>query len=389
MAVSPAYMAQSAIAFLDLPAEIRNTIYHHLFPEGRSAVQLLKRNGGKGYIQMTDRLGVLSTCSQIYKETTSVLLAPGRLVVVQPKTFQELIRKLWMDGEEDEIYYDSDEVESFDNYILQYMIPEGGIRLNYDLDSHRLVRKAPTLMYTEHWLREMCIMNPAGAHITALMRTISAKSAFGNFHPLQAWINDGHANPTRWGEGVDFRSEIILAFDSSAWSLSDVGIDATAFLRATRRLQKPDMVYVKVKSWASCRWAMQPWTVSDIQARVLLFMWHLIQDYPDARKGLCPTIWLDGTLWPVKAEFNDTEVRTVEDRWMPQYHGHTASAHAARVVEILRRMGDPGNSGPEDESDSEGDVDFVFDMDFDQASLLGIAADLAQLINDNYCMMLW
>ncbi|KAF3050570.1 hypothetical protein E8E11_005858 [Didymella keratinophila] len=332
MAVNPGAMARSTISFLDLPAEIRNMIYRHLFPAGRSSVQLLKRN-------------------------------------------------LWMNGEEDEVYYDSDEVESFDNRILQYLIPEEGIQLHYDLDSHRLVRKAPTLMYTEHWLREMCIMNPAGARSTALMRTASARSTFGDFRTLQAWINDGHANPTRWDEGVHFKTEIVLAFDSIAWSPSDIEIGATAFLRATRRLQKPGLVHVKVKSWAS--WVMHPWTVGDIQARVLLFMWHLIEDYSDARKGLCPTIWLNGALWPVKAEFNETEVRTIEDRWMPQYHGHTVLAHAARVVEILQRMGDPDNSGAEDELGPEGDMDFMFEMDFDQASLLGVAADLAQLINDN------
>jgi len=375
------------ISFLDLPAEIRNMIYRHLFPEGRSSVQLLKRNVGTGYIQMSDRLGIMSTCSQVYEEAKSVLHEPHRFAVVRPKTFQELIRKLWMDSEEDKIYYDSDEVESFDNRILQYLVPEEGIHLNYDLDSHSLVRKAPTLMYTEHWLREMCIMNPAGARITALIRTTSAKSAFGDFQTLQEWINDGHANPTRWNEGVDFKTEIILAFDSSVWNPSDVGIDAAAFLRATHRLQKPDVVHVKVKSWAS--WEMHPWTIGDIQARVLLFMWHLIQDYPEAQKGLCPTIWLNGALWPVKAEFNDTEVRTIEDRWMPKYYVHTVLAHAARVVEVLRRMGNHDNSGPEDESDSEGDMDFVFEMDFDQASLLGVAADLAQLINDKESTMIW
>ena len=178
----------------------------------------------------------------------SVLHEPNRFAIVQPKTFQELIQKLWMDGEEDEIYYDSDEVESFVKHILQYLLPEEGIHLKYDLDKHRLVRKAPTLMYTEHWLREMCIMNPAGAQITALMRTASARSAFGDFQTLQAWINDGHANPTRWDEGVDFKNGIILAFDSSVWGPSDVEIDVTVFLHATRRLQKLDMVRVKVKS---------------------------------------------------------------------------------------------------------------------------------------------
>jgi hypothetical protein len=379
-------MARSAISFLDLPAEIRNTIYHYLFPKGRSSVQLLKRNGGKGYIQMTDRLGILSTCNQIYTEAKSVLHEPHRFTVIQPKTFQELIRQLWMDDEDDEMYYDSDEMESSDNHILQYLIPEEGIRLDYDLDSRRLVRDVPMLMYTEHWLREMCIMSPAGARITALTRTTSAKSAFGDFRTLQAWIKDKHANPTRWDVGVDFKTEIILAFDSSVWRSPDIEIDANAFLRATRGLQKPDLVRVKVKSWAS--WEIDRCTVDDVQVRVLLFMWHLIQDYPQIRRSLCPTIWLDGQLWPVKAEFNDIEVRTINDAWMPRYHKDRLLARAAEhVVEVLRRMGDPDNSGGEEWEDSEDGLDFAFEMDFDQASLLGVAANLAQLINDNKWMM--
>lgn len=381
-------MARSVVSFLDLPAEIRNTIYRHLFPEGHSSVQLLKRNTGKGYIQMSDRLGVMSTCRQIYNETKSILHEPCRLTVIQPKTFQELVRKLWMDDEDDEMYYDSDEGESFDNHILQYIIPEDGIYLDYDLDNRTLVRNAPTLMYAEHWLREMCIMNPWGARITAFLRTTSAKSAFGDFQTLQAWIKDGHANPTRWDKGVNFKTEIILAFDSGAWRSPDIEIDATAFLRATRRLQKPDMVRVNVRSWAN--WEMDPCTVGNLQARILLFMWHLIQAYPDTRRSLCPTIWLDGQLWPVKAEFNDTEVRTINDRWMSRYYTSTGLARTAeRVVEVLRRIGDPDNSGAEDESeDFDYDLD-PFETDFDQASLLGVTADLAQLINDNECMMAW
>lgn len=375
-------MARSAISFLDIPAEVRNMIYHHLFPEGRSSVQLLERNGNRGYIQMTDRLGVLSTCRQIYEEAKSVLHEPHRFTVVQPKTLQQLIQQLWMDGKDDQVYYDSDEGEAHDNHILQYLFPEGGICLDYDLDNRRLVKNLPALMYTERWLRDMCILNPAGARITALPRTISARSAFGDFQTLQAWVKDEHANPTRWEESFDFKTKIILAFDSSAWRHSDLEIDATALLCATRGLRKPGLVRIEVKTWAS--WEIPPCTVGGLQARVLLFMWHLIRNYPETRRSLCPTIWLNGELWPVKADFNDNKLRTICDSWMSPYNDRTALAGTVEhVAEILRRMGDPDNSGAEIDSNSETDMDFVFDMDFDMASLFGVAADLAQLIHDN------
>ena len=43
--------------FLDLPVEIRNAIYYHLFPPGKAAVQLLAQQNGGSYIASSDRLG--------------------------------------------------------------------------------------------------------------------------------------------------------------------------------------------------------------------------------------------------------------------------------------------------------------------------------------------
>ncbi|KAJ4368660.1 hypothetical protein N0V86_009569 [Didymella sp. IMI 355093] len=389
-AVTATDMAQSAISFLDLPAEVRNMIYYYLFPEGRSAVQLLKRNVDQGYIDMSDRLGIVATCRQTYKEATSVLQEQGRLVIAQPKTLKRLIQELWMD---DDVYYDSDDGELFDHHILQQVVPLQGIRLDYDLDRRVLVSNAPALMYTNQWLRNMCIANPCGARITALCRTTSAKSAFSEFQALQTWIKDGHANPTRWDEPYDFKTKIVLAFDISVHiPPADIEFDATAFVRATRRLQRPGLVQVEVISWA--RYETRSETVVDIQTRVLLFMWNLIQTHPEARLDPCPTIWFNGMHWALKAEFVDKKggVRIVMDEWMS---GHEERAHlsakASRVVEALRRLGDPDYSGPEDENeDEEADMDvdtyFLFEMDFDQGSLLGVAADLAQLIYDNFFM---
>jgi hypothetical protein len=70
---------------LKLPAEIRNMIYTWLFPQGRSAVQLLARHRG-GYIAMGDCLGLLTTCRQVYHEVSSLLRSERRFVVIQPKT---------------------------------------------------------------------------------------------------------------------------------------------------------------------------------------------------------------------------------------------------------------------------------------------------------------
>ncbi|KAF3038614.1 hypothetical protein E8E12_001850 [Didymella heteroderae] len=126
----PVDMAQATVSFLVLPAEVRHMIYHYLFPEGRSAVQLLKRNAGKGYISMSDRLGMIATCRQIYREATGVLQEQNRLAIVKPETFRQLVQKLWI-----EIYYDSDDDECFDYHILQHLIPLQGIHLHYDLDN--------------------------------------------------------------------------------------------------------------------------------------------------------------------------------------------------------------------------------------------------------------
>jgi hypothetical protein len=390
-AVTATNMAQSAISFLDLPAEVRNMIYYYLFPEGRSAVQLLKRNVCKGYIDMSDRLGIVATCRQIYKETTGVLQEQGRLVISQPKTLKELIQELWID---DGVCYDSDDGELFDHHILQHVVPLEGIRVDYDLDRRVLLSNAPALMYTNQWLRDMCISTPGGARITALCRATSAKSSFNEFQALQTWIKDGHANPTRWDGPCDFKTKIILAFDISVHiPPADIEFDATAFVRATRRFQRPHLVQVEVISWARC--AMRSETVVDIQTRVLLFMWNLIRKHPETRQDPCPTIWFNGMLQPLKAEFVDKKggVRIVTDKWMSGHEGRAGlSTEASRVVEVLRRLGDPDYSGSEDEyEDEEEDMDVdtysLVGMDFDQGSLLGVAADLAQLIYDDECML--
>lgn len=44
-----------------VPAEIRNAIYDRHFPPGKATAQLLARRNG-GYIQMSDRLNLITTC---------------------------------------------------------------------------------------------------------------------------------------------------------------------------------------------------------------------------------------------------------------------------------------------------------------------------------------
>ncbi|KAF1930494.1 uncharacterized protein M421DRAFT_3549 [Didymella exigua CBS 183.55] len=371
--------AQSAISFLDLPAEIRNMIYYHLFPEGRSAVQLLKRCKGTGFISMSDRLGIMATCSQIYEEAKSVLRSQHRLIIVMPKTLEGLLQSVWM---EDEVYYDADDIDFFPNFILQHVIAPEGIRLDYDLDNRTLIRNTPGLLYTNQWLRNVCISDPAGAQISATLRTTTAKSTFQDFETLESWIKDGHANSTSWNEPVNFHTTIFLAFDISVHTGSEeVRLDATAFLRATRRIFNPYIVQVEVG--VSGNWEVGPSPVTDIERRVLLFMWKIIQCHPERRTEPCPIIWVDEMLLPREAEFDgkNSEVRVVTDRGLLEHEAPmdlvTGSNHA---VDVLVHLGDPDYSGSEEPTDFNATL---LEVDFDAGSLLGVAADLARRIDDS------
>lgn len=353
----------STMSFLGLPAEIRNMVYHYPFPEGRSAVQLLKRNTGTGYIAMSDRLGLMATCRQIYKEASSVLKHRRRFLVVKPKTLKRLLQDLFWEELDDE-------EELSRNHILQHIIPSEGIKFKYDLDNQSLDRNAPGLMYTDQWLRDMCIMDYAGGCISAEMKATTVKSDFQGFQTLQKWIKDGHADPISDGEPPYFKTRIILEFHISDRARpEDARFDGTALLRATRRLHKPKTaLQVDVKDGG--RWESSSGTVDDIHARVLLFMWKLIEDLPKRRTGPCPAIWVDDLLWPREAGFidEDGKIHIVSNKWTSRHGPVDIPDDVEYVVDVLLYMWGQGDSEPEDGPE---------ETDFDKDSLLGVATELA------------
>ncbi|XPS81698.1 hypothetical protein M3J09_013626 [Ascochyta lentis] len=108
-------MESSGMSFIDLPAEVRNEIYEYLFHEG-NPVQLLARNGN-GYISMSDRLGLLVTCHQLYREVSSFLRCQGRLNIVQPKTV-----------------FDLTDIDRVQVQIFKHLLARGSVQVTCDLD---------------------------------------------------------------------------------------------------------------------------------------------------------------------------------------------------------------------------------------------------------------
>lgn len=354
LSTTPPSVIGTGTSLLDLPAEIRNMIYHHLFPAGRSAVQLLRRHKGKSFIAMSDRLGIVATCRQIYNEATSVLHEQHRLVVLEPKTLTTLIQKLRAEDNP------RNKHKGPPGLILQHIIPKEGVSFDYDLDDQTLVREAPAIMYTERWLREDCYLSPAGIRITANMTTTSGKSSFQEFEALQTWIEDGNADPLvlRWLPDLNIKFNLTFVSSISV-SPADIQLDATAFLRATRGLHTANRIQVKIVPVPEEHYS----SVNDIRMRVLVFMWNLIQNHAETGSALCPTIWVNGLLWPLNAEFIDTDgaVSVVSDKWMSGSEAQAnLDAQALHAVRALEHMGGP----------------------FDQDSLLEAAVDLTQVLKD-------
>lgn len=157
---SLAHRGGSNLFFLDLPPEIRNMIYCCVFPRGQAVVQLLARHSGKGYIAMSDRLELLYTCRQIYKEAASLLQTSRTFKVVQPRSLRHLIDECWYVDDDDDCYcsycggFDSNTDKK--NRILQRILPQDGLFYEYDIDCGT-VKKISRLFSTLTIRSNICV----------------------------------------------------------------------------------------------------------------------------------------------------------------------------------------------------------------------------------------
>lgn len=283
----------STIPFLELPAEIRNLIYGYLFPECPAMVQLLARHSGEGYVTISDRLGLLCTCRQVYEETTSFLRSQRRVKIVQPASLQRLFQA----GCYVHRYYNV----APEGPLTSYFLPPEGIRLTYDLDDHTLNRNTPEVMYVNGWFCDIIPNTSMWSGVVVKMRMSEIESTFSGFEKLGEWLSDHHLNPFPQRHRRRFaEARLVLAFElSTNTSYKDLRFEANNFLDA---LRKEPTGWYPMRSVIESRITRPDGNsyyesfLLDILGDLLNYMHNMMIDHPELESATCPKMMFDGVL---------------------------------------------------------------------------------------------
>ena len=361
-------------SLLDLPAEIRNLIYHFLFPEGQSAVRLLARHTGTGYIQMSDRLGILTTCRQVYDETSSFLKCRNRFEVEQPEDIHGLFCTLIESEDEDGVCR---------NRLLDHILPPEGLQFNYNLDNRTSTNNIPALLKIDGWWRGTGMISARNPTVTAKMSTRDKVTTFENFRLLRQWQDHGLMEPLPRTEFCNWKKQIILVFEmSEATDLADVRFLAESFMNATSEgkykispIQADVVLHVRYAGSVKVNKVQ----LCDIHAEILHFLRQSIIRYPILKYRPLPRLWLDGQFHVRDIDF--LRVDGIVERFANQMEPWRVSEKWCRA-EKLQAMKNSLMRGlsPGDPDWSSGEYGYVW-----KETWLGTAIALANYINRLYC----
>ncbi|KAF3050568.1 hypothetical protein E8E11_005677 [Didymella keratinophila] len=184
----PRRLCPSCPTFLDLPPEIRNAIYNHLFPPGKAAAQLLARRNG-GYTTMSARFNTITICRQIFRETTSFMKGNNRVNVVPPKgIFEQFPTRLGNDA------WGNFMNAHLVKHVIHRCWPDDRrvIAKEYNLTAGTIYCHVPELLRVSRDLREWTGDHLDSSDISLTMTTNKPKSYFGiEFHRLKEKIGSG------------------------------------------------------------------------------------------------------------------------------------------------------------------------------------------------------
>lgn len=321
-------------------------------------------------VTMTDRLGILCTCRQIFEEATSLIRGLHRFTIKQPRSLKEVF-----DSTMDYSY----DREFEQDLIFPLILPHGGITLDFDLESHTLTRNTPALLYVDHWFRTWCMISCWGStSLTVEMKSHDTESTFDNFTKLVTWLSQGYLFPLPRERDPEYgMTTIIMNFQmSKPTGLEKVRFGANSFLEAIR--SSPFKRYaldtrVEVRVECSDSSTTNGTSLLDILAELLAFMNDMMVRHLELESSCCPRMWFDGLFRVRKAEF----------------HQQGASSYALTSTKRLWRL---SNEDPwykreilhilDSEHLYPGQVTWFSDesTDIDKGTLLGSAIELAEVI---------
>ena len=295
----------SSMSFLDLPPEIRNMIYCCVFPKGQSAVQLLARHSGKGYIAMSDRLQLLYTCRQIYEEATGLLQSSRRFKVVQPRSLWDLINKC---------RYPTGNCccrcDDLENGILDQILPQEGIFVDYDLDRGTVRGNIPSLLHTNWSFRCLCVRSASLIRFTAQTNISTTEPVSDSFGALQNWLRQlpsyllsliGDPTRTEMSVILNFTMNTITQFEDIRFEMNSL---SDAIVRQPPVMENGQIADLMVRIENPGRSVSSAKKqIVDVLMESLMFMQKVRTEHPKLRYERCPKILIDGRFRVREAQF--------------------------------------------------------------------------------------
>lgn len=299
--VPPQRLCPTCPTFLDLPPEIRNAIYDHLFPPGKAAAQLLARRNG-GYITMSDRLNFITACRQVFEETMTFMRGNGRINVVQPK---DIFERIPIDNKED--WSDAFVHQQIVDRVLVSCGPDDGqvFMKDYDLTAGTFHSHFSELLHISHDIRSWAEYSLFESQTSVTMTTNKPNSYLDiEFSRLKAKIETGCME--RFNEKFRQVTHVNITYDLvSAADVKNVRFPVTALLHAL------DHDSVTGDTWTQIKWiGRQDYKlqmVGEIRKTVLKYAYRCIQRHLLRGLDPCPVLWMDCRFQICDANFTNKD----------------------------------------------------------------------------------
>jgi len=246
---------------------------------------------------MTDRLGLLATCRQVYTEVSSLLRCQQRFEVVQAMTVcdvMDTVDSTWLDS------------------LMRYVAPDGLITAHFELDRQVHSVNITPVFHASSRFRQFGRTYGRGTIV------VSA-SIVDDFEPLERWVQsqlkDLSSAFGRWR----WRTHLELSFDSQGEGdneSEDTLFQAEHFIQATEDLYADTTLSPGPLGVLNG----ENMTLRFFRLRLLCFIDYLLTEH-EHQLDLFPRIWVNSDYEVVRADF-EAEARVVVS--IPNKHASIA-----------------------------------------------------------------